>query len=303
MVLKFLKSGYSKLVDALSKTRSLLGGKIREFFVGKISLDQLEELERILYEADLGVQLASSLTEKVKAFYRPEMTSEDLIQFLKQEILALLPPYVDEAATSSPHIILVVGVNGNGKTTSTAKIAKRYLEDNKKVLLGAGDTFRAAATEQLEMWAHRLNVDIVKGQPKSDPAAITFDAVSAGKTRGMDVVLIDTAGRLHTKTDLMQELNKIRRSCQKVVPEAPHETLLILDATTGQNAIDQAKTFSKYTPITGLVLTKLDGTAKGGVVIAIQNELKIPVKFIGLGEGVDDLQPFDPKAFVDSLFT
>ncbi len=229
------------------------------------------------------------------------MTSEELVDVIRQELLKnmQIPSHITEG---SPHVILVVGVNGNGKTTSIAKMAHRYQEAGKKVVLGAADTFRAAAIEQLEMWAHRLKVDIVKGHPNSDPSAVAFDAVAAGKARNADVVIIDTAGRLHTKIPLMQELEKIRRSCRKVVPDAPHETLLVLDATTGQNAIDQAQTFHKFTPLTGLVLTKLDGTAKGGTVLAIQKKLALPIKFIGVGEGAEDLQPFDAKAFIDAMF-
>jgi fused signal recognition particle receptor len=197
---------------------------------------------------------------------------------------------------------LIVGVNGNGKTTSVAKLANRFKINKKNVLIAAADTFRAAAVEQLDIWAQRLKVDIVKGTSHSDPAAVTFDAVQAGKSRKTDVVIIDTAGRLHTKIPLMQELAKIKRSCQKVIPNSPHETLLVLDATTGQNAIDQAKVFNEFTPITGIILTKLDGTAKGGIVISIQRQLGIPIKFIGVGEGLEDLEPFDAQNFVNALF-
>jgi fused signal recognition particle receptor len=201
-----------------------------------------------------------------------------------------------------PMVILIVGVNGNGKTTSVAKLAKFFQNNDKKVLIAAADTFRAAAIEQLEIWAKRLDIEIVKGNPGSDPASVAFDALTAGKARKSDIVIIDTAGRLHTKTNLMQELEKIRRTCKKVNPSSPHETLLVLDATTGQNAIDQAKTFNKFTPITGLILTKLDGSAKGGIVISIYRQLGIPVKFIGVGEGLDDLEPFQPESFVNALF-
>jgi fused signal recognition particle receptor len=201
-----------------------------------------------------------------------------------------------------PMIILIVGVNGNGKTTSVAKLSHLLKQNGQKVLVAAADTFRAAAIEQLDTWAQRLQIDIVKGSPKSDPAAVAFDAVQAAKARHCDVVLVDTAGRLHTKTPLMQELEKIKRSCYKASLSGPHETLLVLDATTGQNAIDQAKHFHKFTPLTGIILTKLDGTAKGGIVVAIQRELAIPIKFVGTGEQIDDLQPFDPKNFVENLF-
>ncbi len=219
-------------------------------------------------------------------------------------MLRQIPSGLEEvSAARMPAIFLIVGVNGNGKTTSVAKLSHLLKQNNKKVLVAAADTFRAAAIEQLETWAEKLKIDIVKGAPKSDPAAVTFDAIQAAKARGCDVVLIDTAGRLHTKTPLMQELEKIKRSCQKASSNGgPHETLLVLDATTGQNAIDQAKHFHKFTPLTGIILTKLDGTAKGGIIIAIQRELGIPIKFIGTGEQIDDMQPFDPQKFVESLF-
>lgn len=306
MALNFLKSSYDKIKGALSKTRSLLGDKLKRLFAGKIDESALDQLEQILYEADLGVDLSSQLTEKLRTELKknPQATSAELIDFLKKELLALIlkPPEPLLTEKTGPHVILIVGVNGNGKTTTAAKLANYYLKDGKKPLLGAADTFRAAAVEQLESWAERLKIDIVKGMPKSDPAAVAFDTLQAARARQVDVVLIDTAGRLHTKTPLMQELEKIRRSCQKALPSSPHETLLVLDATTGQNAIDQAKTFTKFTPITSLILTKLDGTAKGGMAIAIQKELNIPVKFIGVGEGLEDLIPFNPESFINSLF-
>lgn len=306
MVFNFLKSGYQKVKTVLTKTGSLLGNKIRSLFSGDINEETLEKLEKLLYEADLGVQTSVELTDKVRSIHKsnPALGPEALVQEIRNEILTMLPAssgLSELPKGQGPLIILIVGVNGNGKTTSIAKIAKRFVNNNKKVILAAADTFRAAAIEQLEIWAQRLQVDIVKGVSKSDPAAVAFDAVTAGKARGADVVLIDTAGRLHTKTHLMQELEKIRRSCKKVNEAAPHEVLLVLDATTGQNAIDQAKTFHRYTPLTGLILTKLDGTAKGGIVINIQKQLGIPVKFIGVGEGLEDLEPFDAQTFVNTL--
>jgi fused signal recognition particle receptor len=308
MIFNFLKSSYQKVKNALIKTGSLLGDQIRSLFKGKIDEETLEKLEQILYEADLGVRTSHEMTDKIRHMLKkdPTMSSEKLIDELRREMLGTLQTTSTESPIlphqGSPLVILIVGVNGNGKTTSVAKLANRYQQAGKKVLIAAADTFRAAAIEQLEIWAQRLHIDIVKGAPKSDPAAVTFDALSAAKSRGADVVIIDTAGRLHTKIPLMQELEKIKRSSRKVIPEAPHETLLVLDATTGQNAVDQAKTFHKFTPITGLILTKLDGTAKGGIIVSIQKELGIPVKFIGLGEELDDLEPFNPESFVNTLF-
>lgn len=307
MIFQFLKASYNNVKNALIKTGSLLGNKLRSLFSGSINEETFDQLEQLLYEADLGVEYAQELTAKVRTRLRsnPKLEASDLIEELRKDILdslrPLSPAVHDLPPAPVPLVILVVGVNGNGKTTSVAKIARRYQQEGKQVIVAAADTFRAAAIEQLELWAQKLNIDIVKGNPKSDPAAVAFDAVNAAKARGADVLIIDTAGRLHTKTPLMQELEKIRRSCRKIIGDAPHETLLVLDATTGQNAIDQAHTFHKFTPISGLVLTKLDGTAKGGIVLAIQRKLGIPVKFIGVGEGMDDLQPFDPEAFVNTL--
>ncbi len=306
MVFNFLKFGYNKVKNVLASTGSYLGNKIRALFTGKMSDEILEELEKTFYEADLGVETAAELTQKVKDLYlkNPSMTGDDYLVEIRHEIVRILksPAQALEVSTVPPRIIMVVGVNGNGKTTSVAKLAKRYQGENAKVLVAAADTFRAAAIEQLSLWANRYGIDIVKGAPNSDPAAVAFDAVSAGKARNVDVVIIDTAGRLHTKLPLMQELEKIKRSCRRFIPEAPHETLLVLDATTGQNAIEQAKTFNRFTPITGLILTKLDGSAKGGVIVNIHRQLGIPVKYIGIGEGIDDLVVFDPEAYVQALF-
>lgn len=308
MVFKFLKASYTSVKNALVKTGSLIGSKLRSLFQGPINEEILERLEQLLYEADLGVQYAQELTAKVRDMLKadPSLSSEFLIEKIRNEMLQSLDSYpaglMELNKEQAPLVILVIGVNGNGKTTSVAKLSSRYHAEGKKVVIAAADTFRAAAIEQLAIWAQRLGVDIVKGHSKSDPAAVAFDAVTAGKARAADVVIVDTAGRLHTKTHLMQELEKIRRSCGKVMPGAPHETLLVLDATTGQNAIDQARIFHQFTPISGLILTKLDGTAKGGIVLAIQRQLKLPIKFIGVGEGIDDLQPFDSKMFVDAMF-
>jgi fused signal recognition particle receptor len=308
MVLQFFKSSYSKFKSALSRARSLFGEKITRLFQGKIDDNTLEQLEQLLYEADFGVQTAMELTNKVRELHRanPSFKTSDYLSALRSYLVSLLSQHpsglMQVAHNQLPMVILIVGVNGNGKTTSVAKLSHFLKQNQKKVLVAAADTFRAAAIEQLETWAHRLQIDIVKGAPKSDPAAVAFDAIQAAKARQCDVVLIDTAGRLHTKTPLMQELEKIKRSCHKASLSGPHETLLVLDATTGQNAIDQAKHFHKFTPLTGIILTKLDGTAKGGIVVAIQRELGLPIKFIGTGEQVDDLQPFDAQNFVENLF-
>lgn len=308
MVFKFIKSSFNKVKNALAKTRSFLGNKIRALFQGKIDDATIEKLEQLFYEADLGIQASMELTEKVKVFFRknPSLDAEGLIVEIRNEIIAILRQTGSEmkevAKNAGPLVILIVGVNGNGKTTSVAKLAKKYHDSGKKVLVAAADTFRAAAIEQLEIWAHRIGVEIVKGFSKSDSAAVAFDALQAAKARGSDVVIIDTAGRLHTKNDLMRELEKIKKACHKVLPDSPHETLLVLDATIGQNAIDQAKIFHQFTPITGLILTKLDGTAKGGIIINIHRQLGLPVKFIGVGESLDDLEPFDPETFAAALF-
>lgn len=294
---KLLRRGYEKL-------RSALGSRIRDLFQGRVDEAKLEQLEEILYQADLGVETAAALTEEVRHLFRSrsQTSVDEVVRHLQSRIEQILNEcHTGLREVPKPRVILIVGVNGNGKTTSAAKLGRAFQRENQRVLLGAADTFRAAAIDQLKEWAGRIQADIVAHQPGSDPSAVAFDAVSAGLARGVDHVVIDTAGRLHTKTDLMQELAKIRRVCDKVHPGSPHETLLVLDATTGQNAIEQAKTFNAYTPITGVILTKLDGTARGGIVVAIQKALSVPVKFIGTGEGIDDLQPFDPKEFSQSL--
>lgn len=307
MIFKFLKTSYEKISQALAKTGEAFGNKLRSLFSKGIDESTLEGLEKLLYEADVGVQTAVDLTNHIRGLVRTKgnLTGDEILTALREQTLLMLakePPTINMSENGTPTVVLVVGVNGSGKTTSVAKLAKRFQEENKKPLVVAADTFRAAAVDQLNEWANRIGIDIVKGAPKSDPAAVSFDGLQAAKARGADVVLIDTAGRLQTKTDLMHELEKIRRICVKIIPEAPHETLLVLDATTGQNAIDQAHTFHKFTPLTGIILTKLDGTSKGGIIINIQRQLGLPVKFIGTGEGIDDLQPFSPEAFVNSLF-
>jgi len=308
MVLNFLKSSYKKVKGALTKTSSLLGTKLRALFSGNIDEETLDKLEQLFYEADLGLKTSVELTQKVRDLHKqnPHFGAEELLEAIRHEIKHSFAQhtmgFATPAQTGDPLVILIVGVNGNGKTTSVAKLAKRFQDNQQKVVLAAADTFRAAAMEQLETWATRLGIDIVKGTSKSDPAAIAFDALTAAKARQCDVVLIDTAGRLHTKTHLMQELEKIKRTCKKIIPDSPHETLLVLDATTGQNAIDQAKIFNQFTPITGIILTKLDSSAKGGIVLSIYKQLGIPIKFIGVGEGIDDLEPFDADTFIQALF-
>ncbi len=295
-----LKSGFQKIRQALKKTSSLLGTKLKALFSKPADEATYEELEQILYEADLG----SSFIEYIKTFLRkkPTTTFEEIIFEMKKKALEILEEPPAPAITGTPHVILVVGVNGSGKTTSIAKLAAHYKSQNKKVLVAAGDTFRAAAIDQLAAWADRLKIDIVKGQPNGDPSAVVFDALTAAKARNADVVIIDTAGRLQNKTDLMKELEKIKRTASKVVPDSPHETLLVLDATTGQNAIDQAKTFNSFTPLSGIILAKLDGSAKGGIILSIYKDLKIPVKWVGVGEKEDDLLPFDKTAYIEGLF-
>jgi len=296
---------FKKIKSALAKTRSFLGAKISALFGKPWNEETLERFEQTLYEADLGTACAAEFTESLRQFLKrePEAPSEQILKVLQQkalEILAEPPKHVSKIG--SPQVFLIVGVNGSGKTTSIAKLAVHFQEEGKTVLLAAGDTFRAAAIDQIAIWADRLKLDIVKSKPGSDPSAVAFDALTAAKARGVDIVLIDTAGRLHNKTDLMHELEKIRRVCQKVIPEAPHETLLVLDATIGQNALDQARIFHQFTPLTGIILSKLDGSAKGGIILSIYKELGIPVRWVGVGESADDLIPFDPEEYVSGVF-
>lgn len=292
---------FKKVFSPFTRMKSLLGKKIASLFSRSIDEKTLASFEQLLYEADLGATTAAELTDKLRSYMKKNEDPAQIIPFLKGE---LLPLFVQAPSRSfpSPSVILIVGVNGSGKTTTIAKLASFYKKEGKKVLLAAGDTFRAAAVEQLSLWAERLEVPIIRSQPNSDPSAVAFDALSAAKARHIDVVLIDTAGRLQTKTELMHELAKIRRTCQKQIPDAPHETFLVLDATMGQNALDQARTFHSFTPITGIILTKLDGSAKGGIAIPIQKELKIPILWVGLGEKEDDLVPFDPQQYLNALF-
>lgn len=283
--------------------KSALGAKLKSLFSKPFDPEMIEELEKLFYEADLGASFSIELVEKLEAFARKSPNPETFLPFIKEKLLEYLPENNLPTMTKSPHIILVVGVNGAGKTTSLIKLANYFLKEKKTVLIAAGDTFRAAAVEQLETWSKKLNIPLIKSQPNSDPAAVSFDAITSAKAKGIDIVLIDTAGRLQTKTSLMQELAKIRRICQQQVPSAPEETLLVVDATTGQNGLDQAKIFHEFTPITGIILTKLDGSAKGGIAIAIQRELKIPIQWVGIGEKEDDLYPFDREGYVNGLLS
>ena len=268
----------------------------------------LKELEQRMIQADIGVKTTGELVKDLRAAWeRGEMTTGDeALEFLKAQLSAYWPAedrQLHMAPPGTPTVILVCGVNGSGKTTSIAKIAKSLRDENKTVLLAACDTFRAAAVEQLEIWSQRLGVEVIKGKQGGDPAAVAFDAAQAAVARHIDVLLIDTAGRLHTQQHLMRQLTKIRTVVAKQIPGAPHEVILVLDATTGQNAVNQARVFADATAVTGIFLAKLDGTARGGIVVAIRETLGIPVKFIGVGETPDDVQPFDPARFVEAMFT
>lgn len=301
----------NKFLDGLSKTRDAFVEKIEDLVIRRKKIDEAfyEELEEILIGADVGVPTVLELMDELRAEVKQRKIEDaaDLRPILTEKLLALMDGGSDEAsalktAENGLTIYLFVGVNGVGKTTTIGKMAHRLKQEGKRVLMAAGDTFRAGAIEQLEAWGKRTGVDVIKQQAGSDPAAVIYDAVQAAKSRGADVLLCDTAGRLQNKANLMEELNKIYRVIRREVPDAPHETLLVVDATTGQNALTQAKLFGEKTGVTGLVLTKLDGTAKGGIVIAIRQELGIPVKFVGLGEQMDDLQPFDADKFIYGLF-
>jgi fused signal recognition particle receptor len=297
---------FQRLKDGLSRTRQVLTTDIDKLFVGKRQIDDelLEELEEILITADIGVKTATDLIQRISAKFSSEkLDSDGFKKVLKQEILELLNVTVAvPVAASRPLVIMVIGVNGVGKTTTIGKLAARFVHDGKKVLIAAADTFRAAAVEQLAIWAERSGAEIVRHKPNADPAAVAFDGVEAAMARDMDVVIVDTAGRLHTRVNLMEELKKIRRSISKKIPDAPHETLLILDATTGQNAISQARMFHESIGVTALALTKLDGTAKGGIVVSICHDLKLPLKYIGIGESIEDLQLFNSEEFVNAFF-
>lgn len=299
---------FDRLKKGLTKTRENLTNKIEKLVIGYADIDDelLDELEETLIMADVGIETTERLMTAVrKGIKKKEINSpDDLRPFLQKEITAILSEGENEThvAEEGPTVLLVIGVNGAGKTTTIGKLAAYYKGEGKKVLLAAADTFRAAAIDQLESWGEHTGVPVIKHEEGSDPAAVAFDAVKAAKARDVDVLIIDTAGRLQTKSNLMQELEKINRVIGREIKGAPHETLLVLDATTGQNAVSQAELFTKAAPITGVVLTKLDGTAKGGVVIGIKSRLKMPVKWIGVGESVEDLRPFDAEDFARALF-
>jgi fused signal recognition particle receptor len=309
----FSKDKKDKLDKGLEKTKENVFGKISRAVAGKSKVDEdaLDDIEEALITSDIGVETTLKIIERLEERVAKDkyLDAKELNAFLKEEMSLLLEESnnSDEVEftvpqTDGPYVIMVVGVNGVGKTTTIGKLAHQFKQAGKKVVLGAADTFRAAAVDQLVIWSERVGVDIVKQEMGSDPASVAFDTVQSAKNKGADVVIIDTAGRLHNKVNLMNELTKIRNVMSKVIPDAPHDVMLVLDASTGQNAIEQAKQFTLATKVDSLALSKLDGTAKGGVVIGISDQFKIPVRYIGVGEGIEDLQVFNKKEFVDSLF-
>ncbi|MEI6817083.1 MAG: signal recognition particle-docking protein FtsY [Bacteroidota bacterium] len=310
----FTKDKKESLDKGLEKTKENIFSKIAKVIAGKSSVDAdvLDNLEEVLVMSDVGVNTTLKIIKRIEERVSKDkyVSTSQLNSILKEEIAALLSENNTEDLTEftipenngNPYVIMVVGVNGVGKTTTIGKLAYQFKKQGLKVMLGASDTFRAAAVDQLTIWAKRVDIPIVQKGMNADPSAVAYDAIKAAREQGMDVVIIDTAGRLHNKINLMNELSKIKRVMQKVIPDAPHEVLLVLDASTGQNAVEQARQFTKATEVTALALTKLDGTAKGGVVIGISDEFKIPVKYIGVGEKIDDLQVFNKYEFVDSFF-
>ena len=302
------QSLFQRFRQGLAKTHESLVGRLDTLLLGKkqIDADTLEELEEILITADIGVATTVELIRTLETrLARNELQDgEALRRALQEEIRSRLERYAGQldVTVARPFVIMVIGVNGVGKTTTIGKLASRFTAEGKKVLLAAADTFRAAAAEQLEEWGRRAGVDVIRHQSGADPSAVVFDACKAAEARGSDILIVDTAGRLHTKVNLMEEMKKIRRVMGRELPGAPHETLLVLDAATGQNAISQARLFKEAAEVSGVVLTKLDGTAKGGIVVAVSNEFQLPIRFIGIGEQADDLRPFDPAQFVSALF-
>jgi len=309
----FSKDKKESLDKGLEKSKESFFGKLGKALVGKSTVDDdvLDSLEEILVSSDVGVETTLKIIERIQQRVARDkyLGTSELDRILKEEVASLLSETnaqeveeFDVPAGKKPYVIMVVGVNGVGKTTTIGKLSSQYKKKGKNVVLGAADTFRAAAVDQLKLWGERVGVPVIARGMNTDPSAVAFDAVKAGAEQNADVIIIDTAGRLHTKINLMAELTKIKRVMQKVIPDAPHEVLLVLDGSTGQNAVIQAREFTKATEVTALAITKLDGTAKGGVVIGISDEFKIPVKYIGVGEKVNDLQVFDRMEFVDSLF-
>ena len=305
----FFKSVLGKIKEGLTRTREVFAGAIRSMLIGRVLTDEvISELETALLQADVGVVGTRKLIDGIREGYKAGKMSrgEDVLDYMKRELKALWPPedrrLREAPAGSGPTVILVTGINGAGKTTSIAKLCSTLRKQEKKVLLAACDTFRAGAVRQLEIWGERLGVEIVKGQQGGDPAAVAFDACKAALARNVDYLIIDTAGRLQTQDPLMRQLTKIRSVIARQIPGAPHETLLVLDATSGQNALRQAEEFAKAAEVSGIFLAKLDGTAKGGIVVDIRHATNIPVKFIGVGETPDDVQPFDPEQFVEAMF-
>lgn len=309
----FSKEKKKKLDDGLEKTKESIFSKIAKTVVGKSTVDDevLDNLEEVLITSDVGVETTLKIIERIEKRVSSDkyVGTDQLNKILKEEIAQLLEENNSSGnagyslpADKKPYVIMIVGVNGVGKTTTIGKLAYQFKKSGKSVILGAADTFRAAAVDQLKIWSKRVDVPIVEQGMNADPASVAYDTLQSAVSKNADVVLIDTAGRLHNKAHLMEELSKIKRVMNKIIPDAPHEVLLVLDGSTGQNAFEQAKQFTKATEITSLALTKLDGSAKGGVVIGISDQFKIPVRFIGVGEGMEDLQVFDRKEFVDSLF-
>ena len=310
----FSKQDQDKLDHGLSNTKKSFFSRLGTAVIGKTKIDEdvLDELETILIQSDVGVATTLKIIAALEARIAKDkyLKTEDLIQSLQEEILALLvnsekntQSSFDDSLKSKPHVVMVVGVNGVGKTTSVGKLAHQYKKAGKKVMLGAADTFRAGAIDQLQIWADRVEVPLVRQDMGSDPASVAFDTLESAKAQGCDIVFIDTAGRLHNKVNLMNELTKVKRVMSKIITDAPHEVLLVLDGSTGQNAFEQAKQFTAATDVTSLAITKLDGTAKGGVLLGISDQFQIPVKYIGVGEGIDDIQVFNPKAYIKTLFS
>jgi fused signal recognition particle receptor len=297
-----------KLKAGIQKTRSGFVDRLEDVLSGKkqIDADLLEELEYTLITADLGVRTVEDILETIRTKVDRKLTGDpqEIRNLIREQLLEVLRASETPVHTVAmpPAVVMVLGVNGAGKTTTIGKLAHRFLGEGRTVLLCAADTFRAAAIEQLEIWAQRAGVKMIRQKAGADPSAVVFDGLQAAKAQGVDYVIVDTAGRLHTKDNLMAELDKMRRTCQRVIPGSPHEVWLVLDATTGQNGVEQARKFTGSAGVTGIVLTKLDGTAKGGVVVAIARELNLPIRYVGVGEKIDDLLPFEPEKFVESLF-